>query len=590
MNRFVITSLVITLHFQVFGQFRHQDFIGSGHVKGIAVTASSLRETPPQRTIDGFPINSIEQLKDASRFLAQATFGADMATIQMVAAMGYEAWLEEQLSLPYSPIVDEMSEQIGRPLTRKIFHKYFRSSWITANMTSPDLLRQRLAFVWSQIMVINDNSDFYEDISQMMGYYYDQLAVNSLGNFRDLLTDVTLSPAMGNFLSHYNNHKEVPEKNIHPDENYAREIMQLFTIGLWELNRDGTLKVDDQGQPITSYTNANIKEFAQVFTGMGNGNSWGTFGVKADELADSITYIVSQPMRVYEEYHDQSEKHLLKGTILPGGQPGMDDVKQTITHLINHDNTAPFISKSLIKLLTTSNPSPKYVDDVASVFNPEEPENFKKVVKAILLHPEAREEATDDYTFGKLREPLVRLMNLLRAFPMTSNSRGDYPLDMFCFGSITGQSPMEAPSVFNFFLPEYQPPGLIEDKNLIAPEFHILNSTNSIGSINDFNFRIFDDRYMRDYCVEGVYKYEWDIPSQQADNKAFVIDFEDELSLTDDPSALVDRLDLLIANGLLEAGTKNIIEEAMAGIEDPRERIEMALYLTMISPDYAILN
>ena len=162
-------------------------------------------------------------------------------------------------------------------------------------------------------------------------------------------------------------------------------------------------------------------------------------------------------------------------------------------------------------------------------------------------------------------------------------------MDMFCFGSITGQSPLEAPSVFNFFLPEYQPPGLIEDKNLIAPEFHILNSTNSIGLINDFNFRIFDSKYMRDYCVEGVYKYEWDIPNQLAEDKAFVINFDYELSLTD-PSALVDRLDLLIANGLLETGTKNIIEKAITGIEDPRRSIEMAIYLTMISPDYAILK
>ncbi len=590
-NRSLPSSLFLILCLQVTGQIRHSDFIGSGHDRGITVTAGSSNNSSPESTIDGFLISNTEQLKDASRFLAQTTFGADLATIQMAAAMGYEDWLDEQFNLPYSPMADEMSYQAGRPLlTKEIFHKWFRSTWISINMTAPDLLRQRLAFAWSQIMVINDNSDFYEDVSQMVGYYYDQLAVNSFDNFQQLLTDVTLSVAMGNFLSHYNNHKEIPEKNIHPDENYAREIMQLFSIGLWELNQDGTLKLDNEGQPIPTYTNADIKEFAQVFTGLGDGNDWGIFGVKASE-ADSQTYIVAHPMRVYEEYHDPSEKNLLNGVVLPAGQPGMDDIAQTITHLVNHNNTAPFICKSLIKLLTTSNPSPKYVGDVAAAFDPEEPGNFKKVIKTIFLHPEAREMATGQYTFGKLREPVVRLMNLLRAFPISPNLRGDYLMDMFSFGSMTGQSPVESPSVFNFFLPYYTPPGPIEDNNLIAPEFHIMNSTNAIGGINDINVRIFDERYFNDYYLEGGFpKHEWDIFNQYVDENSFKIDFETELSLVDTPSALVDRLDLVIANGLLDQDTKKIIEDAIAQIDDPMESIKMALYLTLISPDYAILK
>ncbi|MDA0196662.1 MAG: DUF1800 family protein [Bacteroidetes bacterium] len=571
---------------------KHTDFIGAGHDNRVTVMASSSSGTLSQSTIDGFQIKNMEQLKDASRFLAQATFGADYATIEMTAAMGYDSWLEEQFNLPYTTIVDEMIEQSSEPEPYGMYNPWFRAAWITSNLTSPDLLRRRLAFVWSQIMVINDNADFFEDNSDFIAHYYDRLALLSFANFKELLTHVTLSPAMGLFLSHYNNPKEDPAKNIHPDENYAREIMQLFSIGLWELNKDGTRKLDERGEYISTYNNGNIKEFAQVFTGLSNGLEWGEFGVPPDEFygSDSCIFLMTTPMKMYNEYHDQSEKFLLNDVVLPAGQDGMEDVKLALDHLVNHNNTAPFICKSLIKLLTSSNPSQQYVNDVVSVFDPKEPENFQKVIKAILLHPEARNPVTPDYTGGKLREPVVRLMNLLRAFPLTPNGRGDYPMDFFCFGSITGQSPMESPSVFNFFLPEYQQPGLIEDKNLIAPEFHILNSTNAVGMLNDLDFRVFEDRYMRDYCVDGVTKYEWDIVEQRTDEGSFIIDFDDELRLADNPEALVNRLDILLANGLLESETKKIVENAIGTINELRERVKMAIYLIMISPDYVILK
>ncbi len=575
-----------------FGYGQHTDFLGAGHDAGITVTASSSEGTDARSTIDGFSIKNDAQLKDASRFLAQTTFGADWATIEMTAAMGYEAWLDEQFELPYTSVVDEMVDQSGNPFYDGMYNPWFRVSWITSNLQSPDLLKKRLAFAWSQIMVINDEADFFEDNSQFVAYFHDELARYSTENFKTVLTHVAKSPAMGLFLSHFNNPKADPERNIHPDENFAREIMQLFSIGLWELNPDGTRKLDEQGEPIPTYTNKDIKEFAEVFTGLSNGLEWGSFGVDPNDFYgdDSVIYVLTTPMRMYDSYHDESEKKLLKGVVLPAGQTGDEDLEQTLDHLVTHDNTAPFISKSLIKLLTSSNPSTQYVSDVVNVFDPMEPGNLKKVMKAIYLHPEVRDPVTPEYTTGKLREPMVRMMNLLRAFPLSPNARGDYPMDFYCFGLITGQSPMAAPSVFNFFLPDYQPKGLIEDNELIAPEFHILNATNAIGIMNDLNFRVSEDRYMRDYCVEGITKYDWDIVRHRITEGAFEMDFSKEVALSENPAKLVDRLDILLANGLLEDDTKSIIASAVDQIEDPEEKVKMGIYLTMISPDYVIVK
>ncbi|MEM6698488.1 MAG: DUF1800 family protein [Bacteroidota bacterium] len=580
---------------QLNAQIQHLDFIGAGHQQGIKVTtSSSSTESTGQKTIDGFPIQNEAQLKDASRFLAQCTFGADFPTIQMTAAMGYEAWLEEQFQLPRVSIMEEMINhsylygETGGIIDDPIYHAFFRSAWITNNLTTPDLLRQRMAFNWSQIMVINDGTDFFEDVGQIMGTYYDTLSANVFTNYEKLLTDVTLSPAMGFFLSHYNNPKANLELNIHPDENYAREIMQLFSIGLWELNPDGTRKRDAQGEFIPTYSNADIKEFAQVFTGLGAGTENGAFGNQANELEENVVYIVIRPMKMYEDFHDISEKHLLNGVVLPANQSGMQDIQQSISHLSNHANTAPFIVKSLIKMLTTSNPSPRYVRAVAATFDPDAPNNFQEVIKAILLHPEARNcNISEHYTFGKLREPMVRLMNLLRTFPLNPNDNKDFPYVMYCFGANTGQSPLEAPSVFNFFLPDYQPQGPIGQNYLVAPEFQILNSTNAIGVINDVHRRAVRQTYLGDVCVGDGDDAEEEEEEFRGNS---YMDYSSVLELVNQPTQLVNRLDILLANGLLSNETKQIIINAIQQLNDPNDRLKMVLYLILISPDYAILK
>lgn len=593
----------------------HLDFLGAGHDNVVTVTASSDAGTPAQSTVDGFAIQNTDQLSDASRFLAQASFGADHASIAMTAAMGYEAWLDEQFALPQLSLTDEMIKH-GELYTDQIefapgavFRTSFRSAWMTHNLSSPDILRQRLAFNLSQIMVINDNSDFFEDIGQVLSSYYDMLAKNAFGNYQELLYDVSMSPAMGNFLSHYNNPKEDLENNIHPDENYAREIMQLFSIGLWELNSDGTEKEDSLGNFFPTYTNADIKEFAQVFTGLGAGTKSGQFGLRAYELSDSIVWIMVRPMKMYEAHHDTSEKHLLNGMVLPANQSGMEDINQTIDHLCQHPNTAPFISKALIKMMTTSNPSPQYVADVAAAFDPASPGNFQEVIRAILLHPQARDpQLTTEYTFGKLREPLVRMMNYLKAFPLSPNQYGDYRYEMEYFGTNTGQSPLEAPSVFNFFLPEYSPPGPIGKKNLLAPEFQILNATNAVGLVNDVDQRVVKAAYLGDEKVgdddeeeeeeeemeeavaEEKEEEEEIFKSYKEDKDIYQMDFSTELALADSAELLVEHLDILLANGLLEEDSKTIIQEALKELSDPMDRVKMAIYLLLISPDYAILK
>ncbi|MEM9527818.1 MAG: DUF1800 family protein [Bacteroidota bacterium] len=587
--------LLLTLH-QLSAQLDHPDFIGAGHNNNISVTTSSNSGgVTGGATIDGFGVQNIAQLKDASRFLAQATFGADYATIDMTAAMGYEAWLDEQFALPSVSITEEMRRIVYssteiEPDDFGISSFEFELAWVNNTLVAPDLLRQRMAFALSQIMVVNRSGDLFEDVGLFAGHYYDMLNRNSFGQYQDLLMEVTLHPTMGIFLSHFNNRKANPARNTQPDENYAREIMQLFSIGLWELNSNGTRRFNDQGQFIPTYTNQDIKEFAQVFTGLTNGL---VNGFILEDGAEEQAYIMSGlPMLMYDEYHDTSSKILLNGTVLPAGQSGMEDLQQTINHLANHPNTAPFISKQLIQRFTTSNPSPAYVATVANVFDPSQPNNFQEVLKTILLHPQARNcTPAASPRFGKLREPMQRAMNMMRNFPLRPEDNGSYLFEIGCLRETVGQFPLSAPSVFNFYRPDYQPQGPIAQNYLVAPEFQILNSTNAIGIINDVNTRmVLGDQYSCDPEEFDPNEHDYAYGEGDEDWLLFNQDFTSLASLVDQPAALVDHLDLLLANGLLSAATKRIIVNALGQLDTPQERLRMALFLIIISPDYAILK
>ena len=560
-------------------QIRHQDYIGAGHSNMIKVTSSSS-SSEAIKTIDGFDIQNEDQLKHASRFLAHCTFGTDYHTIQTVAAMGYEAWLDEQFSLP---IISFHDEEMNQTLAGYGFgYRLFGSSWMTNTLTTPDILRQRISFALSQILVLSGNTMmvFQRTDAHPLSAYYDILQKHSFGNYFPLLHEVALSPQMGHFLSHYNNPKADTLTNVHPDENFAREIMQLFSIGLWELNPDGSRKLDQSGNDIPSYNNNDIKEFAKVFTGLStnrNASFGSLFG--GDWTA---------PMQMFEEFHDTSEKHLLNGVVLPSDQPGLVDIKETVSHLCEHQNIAPFISKALIQLLVSSNPSPQYIEDVSSVFDPFQENNLQEVIKAILLHPSARQcDPSTNPSFGKLREPLVRMMNLLKAFPMSTNEFGDYFNYMRCPIHTFGQAPLQAPSVFNFFQRDYSPTGEISQNYLVAPEFQILNAPNTIGFINDMDTRILQEIYMDDGC--GIFGM-FEPMHYQEDISHYAMDFSILDDLLDDPALLVRHLNIHIANGLLSEDTEDIIIQTLEQIDEPKERLKFCLYAILISPDYAILK
>ena len=591
-RQFFILALCYTFQLSL-GQntFRHFDFLGAGHTMEVNVQSSGSANATS--TVDGFAIQNTDQLNDASRFLAQSTFGGDMATIQMVAAMGYEAWLTEQFTLPYvasTPIMNRMHQLYGEPEEEDEVGSAatWQQAFFQQVTKCPALLRMRMAFIWSQIMVINNRSDLFEDFGIASSSYYDLMLSNSFTNYRSLIEDVTYSPTMGIFLSHLNNPKADPIQNIHPDENYAREIMQLFSIGLWKLNSDGSRLRDQNNQFIPTYNNQDIKEFAQVFTGLGPGNPEGEFGGLNDEFGNET---FQYPMKIYPSYHDDSEKNLLDGFSIPAGLSGEEDINRTLDHLSTHQNTAPFISKSLIRFLTTSNPSPAYVSRVASVFKPQEENNFEEVIKAILLDPEARKKPNPEvYTFGKLKEPLVRFLHFFKILPISANQNDDYLFEWDCLDQSFSQVPLFAPSVFNYFLPEYTPPGLIGQSYLEAPEFQILNSTNSIGFINELDKLTVRQLYFN-ACVDEFFEEEPELleeaESLEEDTYA---DYSRLLEKAYNPSELLDYLNILLLHGALGDQSKATITSAIQQLEEPKDRVRMALYLIMISPDYAILK
>lgn len=594
------------------------DYLGAGRIGGIQVTSSGA-QNPAQSgasTVDGFQVNDPELLADASRFLSQASMGYDYNDIELVAAMGAEAWLDEQLKLPRTDmlgLIARINAAIPRRQPESLWGMYqFRTAWWNLVLKGPDLLRQRTAFALSQIFVVSGfGSDFFEDEELLSASYYNLLTEHAFGNYRDLLRAVSLSPSMGIYLSHLNNPKSDPANNIHPDENYAREVMQLFSIGLYELNLDGTRQVDSLGNFIPTYTNDDIKEFAKIFTGLGDGHPQGIFGEETfgGEDEEHLDRSMLYPMKMYESWHEKGEKRLLYGQVVPAGQSAMDDFEDAIDNLFYHPNVGPFIGTALIRFLTSSNPSPAYVARVAGKFNDNGNGvrgDLKAVLKAILLDPEARDCAPQNQIFGgRLREPLVRYTQFLRAFhayPDETNLHLFITM-MDAWQENTGQTPMYASSVFNFFQPGFQPNGPIADWDLVAPEFQIHNSSTSLGFINAVNQWTFRQDVLPASNEDADEEYEEPEEGEESSfDEAPDLDRNFDLpgvtrlhprrarALVHDPAALVDHLNLLLACGQLTERSQGIIERAVGQLEGDQERLFMAMYLVMIAPEYAVLK
>jgi len=567
--------------------------VGMGHDTQVT-TSSSDGTSQPERTLSraGFLPNH----SAAAKLTSQTTFGANLQTIEEIAMMGYADWVDAQMSLPLGP---SMLDQV---IT---YHDYRRVgegdpdagtsmnmwdfTWWQYHMTQLDYLRQRVAFALSEIIVISRNSGFGNQ-PYAFGDYYDILLRHALGNYRDLLEEVTYHPTMGEYLTYINNPKTDTSRNRFPDENYAREIMQLFTIGLFELHPDGTKKVDAQGDPIPTYDNDDISAFSEVFTGL----MWGDRDLvlnqffKGDRSRESYT----MPMHMLNEMHEPGTKTLLNGTVIPDRSPvdGDADIQDALDNLFNHPNVGPFIGHLLIQRLVTSNPSPGYISRVAAAFDDNGSGvrgDMKAVVKAILLDDEARAcDVVEDTQFGMLREPFVRYVQLCKALNLTTDS-GNFRNAMRDVGTQVNQKPFTSPSVFNFFQPDHQPIGPIAEADLVAPEFQIINSQSVIGYMNGLNDWIIRDRPVDEYTL---YSGET-IP----DNERSYFQLADEIALAGDDRIheLVDRLNLVLAHGRLSEPTTQLIIDALKEFpsedeDDMDQRVRVAIYLVMCAPEFLI--
>lgn len=557
---------------------------------GIASSASETpppQEPPPADDASGTaaaadktttaPDDVPRSSEQASRLLAQASLGAGPDDIERLRRMGYSTWLDRQMRLRptyHTPRAERLLRQLERAGREEEFALTNRYIWWDVSMRARDQLRQRVAYALSQIFVVSDTVEelFVDPIA--LSSYYDVLVRHAFGNFEELLLDVTLHPVMGEYLDHLNNPRARPEENTFPDENYAREVMQLFTIGLYELNPDGSRKLDAEGRPIPTYSNVDIREFAKVFTGL-------SFADSADEpgfFFNDYEPVYDAPMQMFEEWHEPGEKRLLNGTVLPPGQPGLTDIRMAVNNLYTHPNVGPFIARRLIQRLVTSNPTPEYIARVSAVFADNgtgERGDLGAVVRAILTDAEAIDPArVDDPAHGRLQEPVLRYLRVIKALEASSDSRRFYA-EGFYIQDTLRQHPLSSPSVFNFFTPDYQPNGPVSDAGLVAPEFQLVNSATTIDMVN----------FMLAVIVEG---FVMDLPERY---DPVYLSFESAAPLMDDLDALLDHFDIVLTAGELRADTRALIRSALAPIDDdPEFRMRLAAYLVAISPDAAVAH
>jgi len=501
---------------------------------------------------------------EAFQFLNQATFGATEVEAQRVISMGLEGWIDDQLAQPASLQLPHLR---GLPRPQFLFELQPDrvDIWFRNALHGPDQLRQRVAFALSEIMVVSQLG-VLGNMTYSLGDYYDVLSRNAFGNYRDLIEEVTLHPAMGVYLSMLGNERPDPVLNIRPDENYARELMQLFSIGLVELNIDGSVRVDDDGNPVPTYDQSIIEGFAHVYTG------WSYAGAPSFKQTRPTDFNQVIPMQLYPGFHDVGPKKLLNTVELPPGQSGDQDLAGALDNVFNHANVGPFIAIRLIQRLVTSNPSPGYVQRVAQVFNNNGAGvrgDLGAVVKAILMDPEARPDMPMDLD-GKLKEPLLRLTQVWRAYDAQSAS-GRYPLVAAFI--LFGQGPLQSPSVFNFFSPSYSPPGEIRNSGLVAPELQIATE--------------FQNTYVTNFWFFQTFGLNQTSPDLEEDD--IFIDISEEMAVAADTDALIDMVADKLLAGEISTPLRQEIIGIMALIPDTETalRAAEAIYLVVSSPEFA---
>ncbi|MCW5609220.1 MAG: DUF1800 domain-containing protein [Rubrivivax sp.] len=530
--------------------------------------------------------------------MAQATFGPTDAQIDRLMAIGYEAWIDEQLALPATShrAAWEAADAARRAASGQGAGQaeVLESFWKQA-LTGADQLRQRTAYALSQIFVISMVDDAVGNDPRAVAAWLDTLGADGLSTYRALLQSVSLHPMMGRYLSHLRNQRADARTGRVPDENFAREVMQLFSIGLVELNEDGSARLVN-GQPVETYDGSDIAGLARVFTGWSwSCPSWPDngcfFNGSAEGQSDPDRGF--RPMLGYPQYHSAEEKRFLGTTIPAQGLPDPQaSLRTALDAIAAHPNVGPFIGRQLIQRLVTSNPSPDYVRAVARTFanNGQGVRgDMKAVVKAVLMHPEARR--TSDRS-GKLREPVLRLSAYLRAFPHASDSGQWRVGNTDNAGTSLGQSPLRAPSVFNFYRPGYVPPGTqAAAAGLAVPEMQIAHETSVAGYVN----------YMRDSLQQGV-----GVWSTAAGRRDLQRDWSPELALAGDPAALVERVAERLTYGAAGAVLKADIADVVGRIVIPAlnssgsnqaqidnarlNRVRAAVLLVLASPEFQVLK
>ena len=564
--------------------------------------------------LDGEPSNepstkspqSGMSLAEVSRFLGMATLGADYETIVRVHALGMNAWLEGQFNIPPTYATQRMLELhptlIDPPpyVDMGVLYEVLQNLMMTAQ----DQVRQKVALALSEILVVAIVGNQTETAPAYITYY-DLLLKHAFGKYGDLLYDVSLNPVMGHYLSHAGNEKAEPYFERFPDENYARELMQLFSVGLYELNPDGTKMLDNLDQPIPTYGNQEIMEMARVFTGLYydqreyyNYDMPDFYKMLKDESRYRTAYRnLTSPMLMFRSRNDSGTRTLLNGYTLHSGINGLDAIRATVNHLVQHPNTAPFVSRLLIQRLVKSNPTPGYVGRVSAVFTDNgngETGDLKAVVRAILTDPEALDPTTAAHSSGRMRPPYYRIIHLLRAFNASDGSKRYYMDDLH--KKDLQQVPFQSPTVFNFYLPDFQPQGEIGDANLVAPEFQITNFRTITKYFNLIEELLFD---MQDY-YDYFNSPEYDGKKNQNEEEdyypghypePFKFDFSGLEPLKYNRQALIDRLDILLTHGQLSDNTRDVLNSTLRDNRlEPDDIIPLTIYLIMTSPDYIILH
>lgn len=545
---------------------------------------------------------------DAARLLMQATFGPTESEINRVVSLGADAWITDQFNRPASShlathqaIHNELSPHVGGNADDLACRFSYvcqlgrHDTWWQIGVRGEDQLRQRVAFALSQFFVISEVSDNVGYSQLAISDYYDTLAVHGLGNFRTLLEEVTLNPLMGRYLGMLQNEKADTRTNTEPDENFAREVMQLFSIGLVELNIDGTPRLDGNGNTIPTYDNTRITHLARALTGWNFSNATSWWNWEDDvKLPGLISNMTAWRTTQGEIYHDTGAKTLLGGTVAPAGGTAAADLRIALDNLFNHPNVGPFLARHLIQRLVTSNPSPAYVRRVAERFNNNGSGvrgDMRAVVRAVLMDPEARDSAqVQQYGYGKVKEPMLRFSAVLRAFnaegqavATTGGATTRGLLRNRGIGIDMSQSIMGSPSVFNFYRPNFMPTGDLRQRGLVAPELQILNEAVAVSSINHFHGRLWQ--------TDGA---DTTIPTTTTDPRFYITRYRFNLaaekSLAVAPEKLVDRMNLLLMGGRMPADMRNILIASTYATpmnDGGGDRVEDLIFLIASSSQFA---